>query len=80
MRQPLSRLEALIVESEGATNVKDRICSEALQELVIARGSDGDDFVAREFCELDRKLTDSGAPPVDEDPGIFCGRRIKVLG
>ena len=75
MRQPLPRLKSL-----DCTNVKDRIRSEALQELVIARGSDGDDFVAREFRELDSKLTDSGTPAVDEDPGVVGRRRVKALG
>lgn len=68
------------IQCVDCTNVIDRICSEALQELVVARGSDGDDFVAREFRELDSKLADSGTPSVDEDPGAVGRRRVEALG
>ena len=65
------------------TNVKDCIRSEALHELVIASGSDGDDLVARELGELDSELTDAGTSSVDEDPRFVCPfgrRRVEAFG
>jgi len=50
---------------------------------MIARGSDGDDLIARELGELNSELTNSRTSSIDEHPCTVCpfsGCRVEPLG
>ena len=55
----------------GGTNVKDCIRSKVLYELVVAKGSDSDDFLPRKLGELNRKSAESKSCSVDRNPRAF---------